>query len=251
MRKNLQVKSLSCYYLYEVKNMSANRIKEIRAQRGLKQTDVASQVGVSERTYIRYENGVTEPKQSVLERIAQVLGVSTDALMATENKKAPADMAGEGAKTRRIISMEDWIQVPIVSREWTACCGEGITAEDITSWDEGLILFPRTELRALDDLRRPFAVHCDGDCMESAGILDGDLAVINPAEEPLQGTVVLVSIGGSLSLKRYYLMPNGDVILKSDHEPIRLTPEEQERDEFTICGVLAGTHRGRPKAWPL
>ena len=232
--------------------MTANNLLEARRNAGLTQQHLGELIGANRATIRRWETGESKMPLEMATKIAHVLGVSTDALTTSENKNAPAETKpGEGAKTRRIISMEDWIQVPIVSREWTACCGEGITAGDITSWDEGIILFPRTELRALDDLRRPFAVHCDGDCMESAGILDGDLAVINPAEEPLQGTVVLVSIGGSLSLKRYYSMPNGDVILKSDHEPIRLTPEEQERDEFTICGVLAGTHRGRPKAWPL
>lgn len=229
------------------KIIAAERIKN-----GMSREALAERLGIATETLARYERGDRTPKLETIAKLREIFGKSAEYFTpATENNKAPADMAGEGAKKRRIVSMEDWIQVPIVSREWTACCGEGITAEDITSGDEGIILFPRTELRAIDDLRRPFAVHCDGDCMESAGILDGDLAVINPAEEPIQGTVVLVSIGGSLSLKRYYSMPNGDVILKSDHEPIRLTPEEQERDEFTICGVLAGTHRGRPKAWPL
>ena len=234
--------------------MSANRIKEVRLQRGLKQIDVASQVGVSERTFIRYENGVTEPKQSVIEKIAQVLGVTTDELMTTstpENKNAPTDVAGEGDGTRRKISMEDWIRVPIVSREWTACCGNGISAAEITNMDEGFVLVDRAKFYRFDDMRRPFAIWCDGDCLESAGIKDGYLAVINPAEDVMPGAIALVSIGNSLSLKRVNFMPNGDVILRSDHGPRRLTPEQMEADEFCVIGVLADVHQGRPKALPL
>lgn len=114
-----------------------------------------------------------------------------------------------------------------------------------------MILVPSDCFHRLDDLRRPFSIHCEGDCLESAGILDGDLAVINPAEEPAQGAIALVSIAGSLSLKRFYSMPNGDVILQSDHGQKRMNAEQMERDEFMVCGVLAGTQRGRPKPMPL
>lgn len=147
--------------------------------------------------------------------------------------------------------MEDWIKVPIVSREWTACCGTGISAADITNWDEGFVLIDRTKLYRFDDKRMPFAVHCEGDCMESAGIKDGDLAIINPAEDPQQGAVVLASVAGSLSLKRFYSTPSGDVILRSDLGQTRLTASDMERDEFMVRGVLVGTYQGRPKPLPL
>lgn len=234
--------------------MSANRIKEVRLQRGLKQIDVASRVGVSERTFIRYENGVTEPKQSVIEKIAQALGVTTDELMTTstpENKNAPAETKpGEGVKDKQI-DMTGWLTIPIVSREWTACCGAGISAADITNNDEGVVKVDRKMFYRIDDRRMPFAIHCEGDCLESAGIRDGYLAIINPAEEPMNGAIVLVTLGGSLSLKYFNAMPNGDVLLRSDRDPVRLTPEQMERDEFGIIGVLADVHQGRPKIRPL
>lgn len=231
------------------KIIAAERIKN-----GLSREALAERLGIATETLARYERGNRTPKLDTIAKLCEVFGVSPDYFTAPseDNKKAPTETKpGEGNKTRRIISMEDWIKVPIVSREWTACCGAGIAAEDITSWSDGIILFPRTELRQLDDMRRPFAVRCEGDCMESAGIFDGDLAIINPAEEPQQGAIALVSIGSSLSLKRYYSMPNGDVVLQSDHGKTRLTPEQMERDEFFVSGVLAGTHRGRPKTLPL
>lgn len=228
------------------KIIAAERIKH-----GLSREALAEQLGIATETLARYERGNRIPKVDTMQKLCEIFGVSADYFAPSAgNKNAPTE-TGEGKKERRIISMEDWIQVPIVSREWTACCGAGITAEDITSWDDGIIFFPRTELHRFDDMRRPFAVHCEGDCMESAGIFDGDLAVVNPAEEPVQGAIVLVSIAGSLSLKRFYTTPGGDVILRSDLGQTRYTPEMMERDEFFVCGVLAGTHRGRPKALPL
>ena len=234
---------------------NASKFHELRQASGFSQAAFGHLIGVSLHSIFRLEKGERQPKADELEKIAHALGVTTDELMTAstpENKNAPAEtMPGEGEKTRRIISMEDWIKVPIVSREWTACCGAGLSAADITNWDEGFVLIDRTNLYRFDDRRMPYAIHCEGDCMESAGIKDGDLAIINPAEEPQQGAVVLASVAGSLSLKRFYSTPSGDVILRSDLGQTRLTASDMERDEFMVRGVLVGTYQGRPKPLPL
>lgn len=236
-------------------NSIGTTIRELRKQRGLSVPKLAALLSLSQSYLYDLEHDRRVPSVPILQRLAEFFHVTADELMTSstpENKNAPAETKpGEGAKTRRIISMEDWIKVPIVSRECTACCGSGITAADITNWDEGFILINPDSLRRFDDRRMPYAVHCEGDCMESVGIKDGDLAIINPAEEPMQGTVALVSIAGSLSLKRFYTTPGGDVILRSDLGQTRYTPEMLERDEFMVCGVLVGTYQGRPKALPL
>lgn len=228
----------------------AEKIRRGRRSLDLSQEDFAEKCGVNRVTVSCWERGKYEPEGETLKRLAAVLGVSTDYLMGRkENKKIAPTEFGEGE--RKIIPMDNWIKVPVLSREWTACCGDGITTADITNWESEMILVPSDCFHRLDDLRRPFSIHCEGDCLESAGILDGDLAVINPAEEPAQGAIALVSIAGSLSLKRFYSMPNGDVILQSDHGQKRMNAEQMERDEFMVCGVLAGTQRGRPKPMPL
>lgn len=231
--------------------MFGEKLAKAREQAGLSRKELAEMLNVGQNTIWRWEAGQREPSLEKIQAIARALGVTTDALMTSEDKKTPPPKPGEGTNTRRIISMEDWIKVPIVSREWTACCGTGISAADITNWDEGFILIDPGSLRRFDDRRMPYAVHCEGDCMESAGIKDGDLAIINPAEEPGQGAVVLVSVAGSLSLKRMYTTPSGDVILRSDLGQQRLTAADIERDEFIVCGVLVGSYQGRPKPLPL
>lgn len=230
--------------------MFGEKLTKARENAHFSRKELADQLNVGQNTVWRWEAGEREPSLTTMKMIASALGVTTDYLMGREeNKKNAPTEVGEGK--RKIIPMDDWIKVPVISREWTACCGEGITVADITNWDSEIILVPRDCFRSFDDLRRPFAIHCEGDCLESSGILDGDLAVINPAEEPAQGAIALVSIAGSLSLKRFYSMPNGDVVLQSDHEEKRLTAEQIERDQFMVCGVLAGTQRGRPKPKPL
>lgn len=231
--------------------MFGEKLAKARERAGLSRKDLAELLNVGQNTIWRWEAGQREPSLEKIQAIARALGVTTDALMTSEDKKTPPPYAGEGERNRQIFSMDDWITVPIVSREWTACCGEGISAADITNENEGVIKVDRKMFYRIDDRRMPYAIHCEGDCLESAGIRDGCLAVINPAEEPMNGAIALVQIAGSLSLKRFYAAPNGDVILRSDLSQTRLTPDDMERDEFAICGVLAAINIGRPKPLPL
>ena len=233
--------------------MLPNNLRETRERKGLSQQHLAEIVGVNRATIRRWETGESKMPLDMATKIARALGVTTDELMTSseDTKKAPAESKpGEGVNDKQI-DMKGWLTIPIVSREWTACCGEGISAADITNESEGAIKVDRKMFYRLDDRRMPFAIYCDGDCLESANIRDGYLAVINPAEEPMNGAIALVSLAGSLSLKYINAMPNGDVLLRSDRGSQRLTPDQIDRDEFAVLGVLADVHQGRPKILPL
>lgn len=234
--------------------MNGKNLKAALEAKHMSQVDLAETLNVTAVTVSRWVNGTREPSDKIKMKLVELLGVPIEFLMGSQDdtKKAPADpKVSEGRKERRLISMDDWIEVPVVSREWTACCGKGIPALDITSGGEPPVRIERSTLHSYDDMRPPFAIRCEGDSLESAGIHDGDRAVINPAEEPAQGCVALVSRAGSLSLKRVYMLPSGDIVLRNDYGSTRLTPEEQERDELCICGAfICGTY-GRPPALPL
>ncbi|GEM_PF-2484631 len=228
--------------------MTVMKIKEARKMNGnMKQKELAAKTGFSERSIIRWEKGETEPNREAIEQLASALNVSTDYLMGREEQKNAPSPQGERVQRRIDTNL---IEIPVISREWTACCGGGVTALDLTSEDGRVVSIPRASLRAYDDLRPPFAIYCEGDCLESDGIFEGDVVVVNPAEEPLNGATALVSIAGSLSLKHVFTLRNGDVILKSDQGERRLSREQQDNDEFMVCGAMVCSIR-RPRVWTL
>jgi DNA polymerase V len=47
-----------------------------------------------------------------------------------------------------------------------------------------------------------FMMRVDGDSMKDAGILDGDLLVVDRAAKPVNGSVVVVAINGAYTVKR-------------------------------------------------
>ncbi|MDR3216104.1 MAG: helix-turn-helix domain-containing protein [Clostridiaceae bacterium] len=56
-------------------------IKELRTERGLRQTDLAKEIGVAGNTITQYENNTIRPSYEVLVDIANFFNVSTDYLL--------------------------------------------------------------------------------------------------------------------------------------------------------------------------
>ena len=59
----------------------AERMKSLRIEKNLKQTDVASALGLSISAYCRYEYGQREPHASTIVALAKLYQVSTDYLL--------------------------------------------------------------------------------------------------------------------------------------------------------------------------
>lgn len=92
-------------------------LKEARAELGLKQEDVASMVNVTKQTYLKWENGTTEPKASQINLLSKALNVSANEIcegrrysrMSLENfiiQKAV------NSDSREIETLRVWEQIP-------------------------------------------------------------------------------------------------------------------------------------------
>lgn len=81
-----------------------------------------------------------------------------------------------------------------------------------------------------------FFVRVDGDSMRDAGIASGDLLVVDRAEEPRNGAIVVAALDGELTVKRLcrrkgrlWLVPENP-----DYPPLEVGPEAS----FTVWGVV-------------
>lgn len=57
------------------------RLKEMRSMCGFTQRQMAEKMGISQPSYIRYENGTSEPTLENLAKIANIFDVSVDYLL--------------------------------------------------------------------------------------------------------------------------------------------------------------------------
>lgn len=65
----------------------SNRLKELRNEKGLSLRDLAEEIGTTKSTLSRYENDMRQPKQDVLEALADYFGVTIDYLLGRTNQK--------------------------------------------------------------------------------------------------------------------------------------------------------------------
>ena len=76
------------------------RLKELRIEAGMSQTELASVLKISQQAIYKYENGLAEPDIAKLVEIAYFFGVSVDYLIGNSDAKIVSD-----TKLDRIISL--------------------------------------------------------------------------------------------------------------------------------------------------
>lgn len=64
-------------------------LKQIREKHGLTKRELCEKTGISERAYLTYEFGEREPKISVIQKLADFYGVTTDYLLGREPAPNP------------------------------------------------------------------------------------------------------------------------------------------------------------------
>ena len=55
-----------------------NKIAELRKRNGISQSELAAQLGIAQNTLSQYENEVRKPTVRIIERIADIFGVTTN-----------------------------------------------------------------------------------------------------------------------------------------------------------------------------
>ena len=81
------------------------QLKILRKQKGLYQKDVATFLGVDRTTYVKYENGVCEPDNDTLVKLAELFNVSVDYLLGRETNVIYASI---GAMPVKKIKLPDF-----------------------------------------------------------------------------------------------------------------------------------------------
>lgn len=69
----------------DIKYKRGQILKELRVNKGLKQTDIAEMLGITPQAYQRYEYGTSEPNADGFSALAEIYGVSTDYLLGRES----------------------------------------------------------------------------------------------------------------------------------------------------------------------
>lgn len=95
------------------KNVTVNRIRELREDRDLRQTDLSAATGIDQKTISNYETGKTNPDSWAIIRLAEFFGVSCDYLLgiSQRNMRGADDILAEIKEIRlRLDEIERFIK---------------------------------------------------------------------------------------------------------------------------------------------
>jgi len=222
------------------------RIKLVREKKQLSQKAFAEKCGnVPSTTISKYEQGLIKPSAEILSKMGY-MGININWLLTGEGTMSSNTRAiQEGdhidafdAEPPRLAcglyGQGEFVFVPISSEK--ACCGKG--APIFEEYDIGeSIAVKRNALGALSESAPPYAVETQGRSMEGFGIREGSTVIVNPAERPTSGDVVLVTIDEKGAVKKYYERKEGIELVSSTSDSLRFTYEELEEGwGIRICG---------------
>ncbi len=198
--------------------MLNDRLKSLRKEKGLTQSQLAEKLGVTQQAVAKWEAGLSAPEPHLLLPVADLFHVSADYLLGRQNGFI------EG-----LLPCGSFSPVPVAG---TVKAGYGRDA------------FEEMDGEYPADVRDPknyFYLTVRGDSMEPF-IREGDLALVRKQNVLQNGDLgVVVLRGGEGTLKRFF-MEDGIVLLKAFNPsvpPVELSGADM--DSFFIAGKVVET----------
>lgn len=196
------------------------RVKSARESIGLSQQDLADKVFTSKSMISSYENGLSDPRQSMIPLLSEALNVSIGWLMTGDDSTLDYSRYDLLPVTKR--------EIPVLGN---VHCGTPTYAE-------------QEYLAAVDtEINADFALIAVGDSMIDAGIDDGDLVFVRRQSTVDNGQIAVVLINDEAAIKR--VQNSGDVLILNPANPKYETLTFQAKDgkDIQILGkVVAFTH---------
>ena len=208
--------------------MEANLIKIYRKRAGYSQKEVAQELHVTQGAVSSWEAGRWEPDQQNLSALADLFGVTVDALL---GRITPIESVSRPIEEVPELQPEDEVMIPLVA---SLRCGYGTSGEPFSYIKP--VPIPASYVRRWGEgLQAIIAV---GESM-SPTIVPGDLLICRPTDEWQNGNVVSVNADDSDMIKRIYRTSDGGLDLRSDNPDfpvIHYTTEDLAQGRVHVLG---------------
>lgn len=166
-----------------------NRLSQLRKEKNLLQKEVGEYLGISYQAYSHYENGLRNPDNETLKKLATYFGVSVDYLLGRDERPLPDNLFPLDSES---VSLRILGNV----RAGTG----GVCREELLGYQ----VLPKELLRGRDP-KELFCLRVKGDSM-SPRIPEGTLIVVQRQNSVDSGSLAVVSIDSEEAVvkKVYY-----------------------------------------------
>ncbi len=173
---------------------------------------------------------------SSLTQMAEILGFSSaNAALKLRDRLCAAGVmrTGPGGK---MLPTKQFFALPVMDGKVRAGVPEEIESH---SWPDAITL----ESFLVKRPSKTVVMEVRGDSMRDAGILDGDLAIVERTQQAKEGQIVVAIVDGAYTIKELRYEGKRPVLMprNQEHKPIR------PQSDLEIYGVFRGLARSR---WP-
>lgn len=172
------------------------KLKELRKAKGLTQQQIATVLNVDKTRVSKWENGICDPPQYQLVKLANLLEVSVDSLLGNTSCYGPIPNISAVQKRK----------IPYLGE---IACGKPVFADE----EKGVYF------DVCSDLKIDFCLKAKGDSMINARIQDGDIVFIREQSMVNNGEIGAVIIGDEATLKRVYYYPEQNRLMLQAENP--------------------------------
>ncbi len=152
-----------------------------------------------------------------------------------DQARALASSRATGQEVAAFLTVEGRSALRVPMMAWPVACGLPSPAEDyvdrLLDFNELLIEHPAAT----------FAIRIQGESMTGAGIFPGDVAVVDRAREPVNGSIVLALVDGAFTVKRYR-KKRGAIWLQAEN-PAFADTAVTASSSFEVWGVITRSIR--------
>lgn len=196
-----------------------NRLRELRKNKGITQSELAKMLGITQNNYSYWENGKVKIDNKSIELLADFFNVTTDYLLGVDN-----------------INIKRGIKIPVLGSIPAGIPLEAIT--DIIDYEE----IPEEMARSGEY----FALKVKGNSM-SPEITDGEVAIVKKVDDAESGSICVIMVNGNdATLKRIKKSEQGLTLIPTntaEFEPMFFTNREIEELPVRIIGRVVETRK--------
>lgn len=211
-------------------------IMRLRHIKGLTQDELAHIAGVSRGAVSQWEGGISEPRMSALQKIADYYGLNKSNLIEDNGLDVTvSELLGEQQTSSNLkklkVTSTGRATVPLVT---LGKVHAGALTDEMEA--ESIVEVPMSVHKHHKDA---FALLVEGDCMDKL-IPDGAVVLVDPYATPISGSIVVVETQDYQAIMRKWLRGNTALILTAcSHKPYDdIVFSDADQDVVKLVGVV-------------
>lgn len=225
-------------------NMLSEKLKTMRANKGLTQLDIANLLGVSQQAVGKWERGLSAPDYDALVKLSNLYHVSTDYLLGQKSKEFSNKLEYARALLAELEKEEQ--QQPVIHAGYKIPVLGCVAAGQPIFADGNVVGYEYIESKYQNDGYKYYALKIKGESMTPT-IMDGDTVIVRQQYTCDSGQIAIVLVDcEDATAKEVRIQDDGITLIGHNvlvYSPHFYSRQEVDDGKIKVIGLVVETRR--------